>query len=458
MTLIINRNQLVENGKTETARKARELALKSLESALRTANPQKLLKTQVKIEGSTLRAGKHRFDLSKIRRVYILGGGKAASAMITALEEILDRRITEGWVNIPEGDTHKTRIVKTIEASHPLPNEAGSKGARRMLEIAEKAQKDDLVIVLISGGGSSLMPLPRGKVKLDDKQSLTNRLLKSGARINEINAVRKHISDFKGGWLAKKAYPATVLNLILSDVVGDPLEVIASGPTVPDPSTFSGAKAVLSKYDLWKDAPSSVRELIVAGEKGITEETPKPEDQAFRRVHNLVLGNCRTAAVAACKYLKIRGISTLLLTSALEGEAKCIGSMLGMLANNIADTDEPIARPAAIVAAGETTVTVTGEGSGGRNQELVLAAALKLRGNESAAIASLSTDGIDGPTNAAGAIADAQSVGRASELSIIPENMLQQNDSYNFFSKLKDTIVTGKTGTNVNDICVTIIL
>lgn len=458
MTHINSRNQLIEKGKTEANRKARELTLKSLEHALAAVNPQKLLKAQVMIEDSILRAGKYRFDLNKIGRIYVVGGGKAAGAMAKALEEVLGERTTEGIVNVPHGDRHQTHKVKRQEASHPIPNEAGAEGAQRMLTIAEQAQENDLVIVLISGGGSSLMALPRSNVTLEDKQNLTDRLLKSGARINEINTVRKHISDFKGGWLAKKAYPATVLNLVLSDVVGDPLDVIASGPTVPDSTTFSEAIAVLEKYGLWQDTPTSVRELLYMGKNGSVAETPKEDDYAFRKVHSLILGNCRTAAVAACKYLKTSGLNTLLLTSTLEGEAKCVGAMLSSLANNIIETDEPIPKPAAIVAAGETTVTVTGKGLGGRNQELVLAAALKLREREGAAVASLSTDGIDGPTVAAGAIADTQTRKRALELGLKAERFLRQNDSYNFFAKLEDSIITGPTGTNVNDISVIIVL
>jgi glycerate-2-kinase len=312
--------------------------------------------------------------------------------------------------------------------------------------------------MLVSGGGSSLMPLPRSDVTLEDKQNITELLLKSGARIYEINAVRKHISDFKGGWLAKKAYPASILNLILSDVVGDNLEAIASGPTVPDSTTFSDARRVLEKYCLWQNAPISVRKLLSAGEKGIVAETPKSDDPAFRRVHSFVLGNCRSAAAAACRHLRTSGLNTLLLTTTLEGEARFVGVMFGALANSIGSIGEPIPKPAAIVAAGETTVTVAGRGLGGRNQELVLGAAMKLNKIEGIVVASFSTDGIDGPTEAAGAIADTKTYSRAAELGLEPQRFLDQNDSYHFFTKLEDLIITGPTGTNVNDISVIIVL
>jgi glycerate-2-kinase len=248
--------------------------------------------------------------------------------MAEALEEILGKRITEGIVNVPHGDKHKTGIIKLHESSHPVPDAAGVKGTRRMLAIAEQAEKDDLIICLISGGGSSLMPLPRGDISLKDKQELTSALLKSGATVSEVNTVRKHISDFKGGCLAKKGYPATILNLILSDVVGDALDSIASGPTVPDSTTFVDARKVLEKHGLWENAPSSVLKVLSDGEKGLIAETPKTGDAAFEKVYNVIMGNNRSASLAACKYLKSEGLNTLLLTATLEGEARYVGTVL----------------------------------------------------------------------------------------------------------------------------------
>ena len=458
MIRIKNKNQLVKNSETEVTQKARSLALRSLEHALNAVDAGKLLKAKVTMKNSVLHAGEHAFDLAKFRNVYVVGGGKAGGAMAEALEAILGERITEGAINVPHGDKHTTSVVRLQVASHPVPDQAGVAGTRRILEIAEKAEKNDLVIALISGGGSSLMPLPRGNISLEDKQELTSALLKSGAKISEINVVRKHISDFKGGWLAKKAYPATVLNLILSDVVGDPLEFIASGPTVPDSTTFADARRVLQKYGLWEKAPSSVHNFLLDGEKGLVAETPKAEDVAFERVFSVILGNCRSAAVAACRYLKAKGLNTLLLTSSLEGEARCVGTMLGSLANDVITSDEPLPKPAAIVAAGETTVSVTGKGLGGRNQELALSAALKLRKAEGVVIASLSTDGADGPTDAAGAVVDGGTLTRAARLGLKPEEFLAENDSYRFFSRVGDIVFTGPTGTNVNDISLIIVL
>jgi glycerate-2-kinase len=327
-----------------------------------------------------------------------------------------------------------------------------------MLNIAEQAERNDLIICLISGGGSSLMPLPRGNISLADKKAITQALLNSGATITEFNTVRKHISDIKGGWLAKKAYPTTILNLILSDVVGDPLDFIASGPTVPDSTTFKEAIGVLKKYSLWATTPDSIKKLLSKGEKRLIPETPKAGDEAFRRVYNVVVGNNRSSSLAACERLKTDGLNTLLLTATMEGEARHLGTMLSSIAKEVTVSANPAPKPAGIVAGGETTVTVTGKGLGGRNQELALGAAARLRGAEGVALASLSTDGIDGPTNAAGAVIDGKTVTRAAKMGLTPEKFLAQNDSYHFFSRLGDLILTGPTGTNVNDVSVIVVL
>jgi glycerate-2-kinase len=378
--------------------------------------------------------------------------------MAEALEQVLDKRIKNGLVNVPRGSKHKTDVIKLHEASHPIPDEAGVEGTRHMLEMAEQAKEDGLIICLISGGGSSLMPLPRGKISIADKKEITNALLKCGATINEINTVRKHISGFKGGWLAKKAYPATILNLILSDVVGDPLDFIASGPTVPDSTTFNDAIKVLEKYRLWSKAPVAIRKVLSDGDKGVIPETPKADDKAFKKVFNVVVGNNRLASLTAQEYLKSKGLNTLLLTATLEGEAKHVGVMLASIAREISTSANPIPKPAGIIAGGETTVIVTGKGLGGRNQEIALAAAQKLNGMNGIVVASLSTDGIDGPTDAAGAIVDGKTLVRATKIGLTPEKYLAENDSYHFFSKLGDLIFTGPTGTNVNDVSVIVAL
>ncbi|MEM2518493.1 MAG: glycerate kinase [Candidatus Bathyarchaeia archaeon] len=458
MAFIKNFEQLISNGETNLDKRARELALKSLEAAIKAVNPKSIIKSKLRLEGSILHVNGYAFDLKKYKNIYVIGGGKASGSMAEALEEVLGDRITSGLVNVPKDAEHKTKIIRLHGASHPIPDESGVEGTRKMLEIAEKASEGDLIICLISGGGSSLMPMPRGKITIADKRRMTEDLLKCGATINEINTVRKHISEFKGGWLAKKAYPATILNLILSDVLGDPLDFIASGPTVPDSTTFSDAIKVLKKYGLWKKAPKSIKKVLMEGEKGIIPETPKVDDEAFKKVFNVVIGNNRAASMAACETLKSEGLNTLMLTSLLEGEARHVGTVLASLAREIFASGNPVKKPAGVVAGGETTVTVTGKGKGGRNQEIALAASLKIRGLEGVVIASLSTDGVDGPTDAAGAIADGKTIARAEALGLKAEESLADNNSYGFFSQLGDLIFTGPTGTNVNDISVIIVL
>ncbi|MEM3696220.1 MAG: glycerate kinase [Candidatus Bathyarchaeia archaeon] len=458
MIKIKNKEKLIENGETQLNKKARELALKSLESALNAVDPKNIIKLKVLLKNSTLHVDKYVFDLKKFRNVYVVGGGKASGSMAEALEQVLGHWIKRGFVNVPYGSKHKTDIIELHEASHPIPDDSGVKGTRQMLEIAKKAEKDDLIICLISGGGSSLMPLPRGEITIDDKREITDALLKCGATINEINTVRKHISDFKGGWLAKKAYPATILNLILSDVVGDPLDFIASGPTVPDSTTFSDAIKVLKKYGLWERAPASIRKVLLDGEAGKIPETPKVDDEAFSKVFNVVIGNNRLASQAAQNHLKSERLNTLLLTATLEGEARHVGTILASIAREVSVSGNPIPKLAGIIAGGETTVTITGKGKGGRNQEIALAAAIKMKSMDGVVLASISTDGVDGPTDAAGAIVDGKTLIRAAKEELVPEEFLAENNSYNFFSKLEDLIFTGPTGTNVNDISVIIVL
>jgi len=458
MITIENKEQLVKNGLTQLNRKARILALESLESALNAVDPKQLMKSKISLKNSILKVNEYSFDLKKFENVYVIGGGKASGSMAESLEQILGKHIANGLVNIPHGSEHKTEIIKFQEASHPTPDKSGVEGTRRMLEIAEQAKKEDLVICLISGGGSSLMPLPRSGITIKDKRKITEALLKCGATINEINTVRKHISDFKGGLLAKKAYPATVLNLILSDVVGDPLDFIASGPTVPDSTTFNEAIKVLKKYGLWDKGVASIKRVLSNGKKGIIPETPKANDKAFKKVYNVIIGNNRFATLAAREQLRSARLNTLLLTSTLEGEARHAGVMLASIAREVVLSGNPVPKPAGIIAGGETTVTVTGKGLGGRNQEISLAAALKMGGMDGVVVASLSTDGVDGPTDAAGAVVDGKTMARAVEMDLNPEEFLAENDSYNFFSKLGDLIFTGPTGTNVNDISVIVIL
>ncbi len=460
MTLIKNRSELLGNSSSTLNREARELALKAIESAIEAVNPKRVIESRVSLSGDILRVDGRSFNLSRFRRVMVIGGGKASGSMAEAIEGILGDRIETGIVVIPHGtrDQYRMERIELHEAGHPIPDEDSVEGARKIIDLVSQTGEDDLVICLISGGGSSLMCLPRDGIPLQDKRRMTDLLLRCGANINEFNTVRKHISRFKGGSLAREVYPSTLISLILSDVVGDPLEVIASGPTVADPTTFKDATYVLKKYDIWDETPESIKRILQDGLRGSIEETPKPGDPIFERVHNIVVGNNRMASWAALKELKRAGLNTVFLTSFMEGEARDVGIMLAALAREVRASGSPVQKPAGLVVGGETTVTVTGTGKGGRNQEVALGAALKIDGLGDVLIASVSTDGVDGPTDAAGALADGYTIARSRRLNLNAEEYLRNNDSYNFFSKLGDLVITGPTGTNVNDISIVIVL
>ncbi len=449
-----NKATLVGKAQTQALKKARMLVLDSYEAALNAVQPQKLIQSNLTLHDSILKVGNLFFDLQKFSHIYVVGGGKASGEMAAALEQILGKWITNGVVNVPKGSKTKTEKIVLNEASHPVPDEAGVLGAKQMLQIAKQAGQDDLLICLISGGGSSLIPLPRESVTLGDKQELTKMLLKSGAAIAEVNTVRKHLSAFKGGNLAKEAYPATVLSLIISDVVCDGLSDIASGPTAPDSSTFQDAEDILRKYGIWETAPAAVKEAFLKGVKGELTETPKPSDTVFEKVHNVIVGNNQSACTAVKQYFERQGVEACLLPDPLEGEARQVAMTLARKIREQAAASKPVF----LIAGGETTVTVKGKGVGGRNQELALAMALQLKGLEGFVFAALSTDGVDGPTEAAGAIIDCTTTHRAEQLGLNPEMLLRDNDSYRFFSGLEDLVFTGPTGTNVNDLAIMLIM
>src|SRR3972149_8661708 len=367
MVSIKNTEELLKNAGSDLDRKARELALNALNAALEAVDPKVIIKSKIQLKGNTLRIGRLSFNLNAFKNIFVVGGGKASGCMAETLEEILGERIKDGTINVPYAcPQYQTRKIKLQRASHPIPDISGVKGASQMLELVSQAEENDLIICLLSGGGSSLMPQPCTGVSLSDKRRVTDALLKSGATINEVNTVRKHISGFKGGWLAKRAYPATVVNLILSDVVGDPLDTIASGPTVPDSTTFQDAIEVLKRYRLWGKAPTSVKEVLLRGENGLISETPKAGDKAFEKVHNIVIGNTLTASLAAYNSVQKTGLHSLLLSSRLEGQAREVGTVFASIAKEIASSGNPFHKPAAIFAGGETTEEVVGQAKGGR--------------------------------------------------------------------------------------------
>lgn len=428
----------------------------ALNEALQAADPRSAIVKKIQVKGSRLFADSVKIDLSKYERVLVIGGGKASAGMASGIEAILGKRITGGVVNIPDALKLEAAVhfIELHRATHPVPSEKGVQGVKKMLELVGSPSNRDLIICLISGGGSALMPLPLEPVELSDEIEVTNLLLRSGAEIDEINAVRKHISAIKGGRLAQKLYPSTVLTLVMSDVVGDKLDAIASGPTVPDTTTYGEAKQILLRYNLWRKVSGRVRSAISHGSKDISIETPKPGSRIFSSVFNILVGNNKLSCLAAASSLRKSGYNTLVLSTHVRGEAREVGKICAGILSDIRGNNLPISPPAAVVLGGETTVTMTGHGKGGRNQELVLSAAIGIKDTSNAVVASMGTDGVDGPTNAAGALADNRTVRRARKLELNPDYALQTHNSYDFFNKLDDLLITGPTGTNVNDIII----
>ena len=428
-------------------------ALRIFLAGLDAANPAEAVSRYLKLENDRLIAGHRRYHLHHIRNIYVIGAGKASAAMAKPVERMLGKRIRAGLVNVKYGHTAPLRRIELSECGHPVPDRNGVAGAERIAQIARDAGEDDLVIGLISGGASALLPLPAPPITLEEKQETTRLLLRCGATIHEFNCVRKHLSRIKGGQLAHLAYPARMLTLILSDVIGDDLDVIGSGPTVPDPSTYADAKAIFCKYGIFEELPASVHNRI----DGDAPETPKPGNPVFARVQNLVVGSNRLAVDAAAAEARRLGFHTLVLSTFIEGETRDAARMHTAIAKEILASGRPVRPPACVISGGETIVTIRGQGLGGRNQEFVLAAAHEIAGLKNVTIVSAGTDGTDGPTDAAGAIADDTSIARAQAAGLSASEFLANNDSYHFFDKLGDLVKTGPTGTNVMDIRVLLV-
>ena len=385
-------------------------------------------------------------------RLIVVGAGKASGAMAAAVEEAWGDRVTGGLVAVKDGYVAPTSRIRLAEAGHPVPDERGAAAARGIRALVEAATADDLVMVLLSGGGSALTPAPAPPVSLVDKQAVTRLLLSAGANINQLNAVRKHCSLLKGGQLARAAAPSRVHALLLSDVIGDPLDVIASGPTAPDQSTFAEALGMLDRLGVRERAPRSVIERLESGARGQVPETPKADDPLFARVSNVVIGNNQLVVDAAQRKAAELGFAAHVLTRSLEGEAREAAKRFVELGQSIRAGRGPVTAPACLIAGGETTVTVRGRGTGGRCQEFALAAALEMEGLEGVVILAAGTDGTDGLTTAAGALADGESCRRAREQGCDPAARLADNDANRIFAALDDLVVTGPTNTNLLDL------
>jgi len=426
-------------------------------SALSAVNAFSAVKNFCRLDNDTLHIGPIPFNLQHYNNIYIIGAGKASAHMGVAIEEILAGKITSGIINVKYGHTAALKTIKLIEAGHPIPDENGCAGANQILQIAQQAKKDDLVICLTSGGGSALLPLPVPPITLTDKQETIHTLLSCGASINEINTLRKHMSLLKGGHLAGATWPATVVSLIVSDVVGNPLDIIASGPTVGDPGTFNDCMDIILKYNILDSIPVPVAQFIQNGVSGNIPETPKPGSKILARAHNFIVASNMEALTAAAQKAESLGYNTLILSSMIEGDTQQAAHLHTAIAKEIRKTGNPIASPACILSGGETTVIIKGDGKGGRNQEFALTAAFDIADEDQMVILSGGTDGTDGPTDAAGAIVDSRTIARAITAGLNPAAFLLDNDSYHFFHKTGDLLMTGPTGTNVMDLRVVLV-
>lgn len=421
-------------------------------AGLQAVSPTKAIRRCCRRQNDLLLIGDRCFNLDDFRQVTVAGAGKATAAMAQAMEEILGDKIGKGLICVKYGHGADLKKIRTIEAGHPIPDAPGMAASAEILEMIRQAGKDELVIVLLSGGGSSLLPLPVQGITLEEKQSASDLLIGCGATIHEINTIRKHISAIKGGRLAQAAFPAQVAALMLSDVVGDDLDVIASGPTVPDASTYAQCKEIIDRYDIAKQLPASIVAHLAQGLAGAISETPKPSPEGWRHVHNQVVGSNKDAIAAAEAKALALGYQPLILSACIEGETRTVAQVHGAIAREILTSAHPLPAPACLLSGGETTVTLKGDGLGGRNQEFALAAALDIAGRCHIVVLSGGTDGTDGPTDAAGAIADNTTAERAEAGGLNCRQHLDNNDAYPLFKALDDLLITGPTQTNVMDL------
>jgi glycerate 2-kinase len=435
----------------------RASARKIFRFSLKAVDPSYAIKKQVKLVEDNLWVGGSLYRLKDIERILVIGAGKASAPMAQAIEKILGPRIHKGIVVTKHGYVAPLKKIQLVEGGHPLPDEGGMEGTKRILNLISNLDQNDLVICLMSGGGSALLLSPGSGISLKDIKELTDQLLRCGANIKEINTIRKHISQVKGGRLAQLAHPAHVITLILSDVIGSKLDSIASGPTAPDTTTFSDCLKIIQKYGLKDKIPPSIHDRLKKGAQGKIEETPKPGDPIFKKVRNLIIGSNSLALEAARQKAEGLGFNTTILSRPVSGDTTRAAVKHANLAKRIQEIGDPVSPPACLISGGETTVKIKGKGLGGRNQEFVLVGATKIAGLKNIVMLSAGTDGTDGPTDAAGALCDGKTIKRALQKGIDPGRYLDNNDSYHFFGKLGDLLKTGPTNTNVMDIHVVLV-
>lgn len=426
-------------------------------AALAAADPRQAVLNAVSVDNNRLQVAGTVYNLAGFERIVVVGAGKAAARMAQAVETLAGERISAGLIIVKQGHKAPLSVIEQVEAAHPVPDEAGIEGTQRILQMVRESGDNTLIICLLSGGASSLLVSPAFGVTLQDKQETTRLLLNAGASIVELNAVRKHLSMIKGGQLSRAAWPAQLLTLVLSDVIGDPLDVIASGPTAPDCSTYADAQSVIEKYGLQATVPSSVRGYLKRGVAGQMPETVKAADPCLGRTRNVIVAGIGPSLLAAKKKGVQLGFDTRIISDSLQGEARDAAGFLAQLARTEMAQMKP-GEQRCLLTGGETTVTVRGTGKGGRNQELALAFSLEIAGADGISLLSAGTDGSDGPNDAAGALVDGNTAAQARSKGLEPQACLDNNDSYGFFERF-DTVSgahshfkTGPTGTNVMDI------
>jgi len=442
-------DEVIRNGISPKNRKARKISLIALNAALCAVDPSSCLQSALRISNGQMHVQDFTLTLSRFKRIVVVAVGKASSSMMTTTLNALRSWNVHGILVVPIGQKIPKfdDRVEIFFAGHPLPDEEGEKAAERVISIAQNMKLYELLICLISGGASAMLPAPPPSIPLKDKTAVTSRLIRSKATIHEINMVRRHLSRIKGGRLAELCQASPIISFIMSDVTGNPLHDIASGPTAPDPTTYHDAVQVLKNHGLWQDAPLTVKSHLTRGLERKLPDTPKQDNPIFRRVHNFIIADSHIACLGAKHAIEKLGIHANIVSSTIDMDAKCMSQLLASIANDKVGLRE---RSAAIFG-GETTVEVHGNGLGGRNQETVLYAAARISGLDGIAVAAMGTDGIDGHSTAAGAIVDGRTNERANIRRLNMRKFLDQNDSFTFFRKLNDNLMTGRTGTNVGD-------
>ena len=444
----------IDNALDNMSDKQKNIIQNVILASLLAVDPFQVVISNIKLDNNILIIDKHEYALNNYKNIYVIGVGKASIPMAKAIGEKIGKNITKGII-ISKTIQEEYKLSDSFEifvGGHPVPDQSSLNGTQKIIQLLKTSQKDDLVLFLISGGASALMTSPVGNITLNDIQDMTKSLLACGASINEINTIRKHIDLVKGGGLAQITFPSTMIALILSDVIGNHLEVIASGPTVSDSTTFKDALEIIKKYRLENIVPKSILSVLKDGYNKRIKETVKPADECLKSVTNFIIASNLTGALEARNEAQKQGLISCILTTYLSGEANQVGLFLSSIIKEVVINNQPVKKPACIISGGETTVTLKGNGKGGRNTELALGSVRELADIENIALITLATDGEDGPTDAAGAVVTGKTFQAGVSLDKYPEQFLDINDSYHYFKSMGSLLKIGSTGTNVNDL------